>query len=480
MSETVRSFTRGTAAHARRRRFGCMPLPLFAVLIFLLVWAAWTTRDRQPMHELVPAQQNYRIFINDFLNKRSQIAQSQVWGLVPEDSLLAQLPAQLSSNFGMPEWVLNNLIYGTCLLSGQDVQGLSDVLLISRMSRVGCLAEKLHRIVPGIERDAAGGLQLRRINDASLYYAVRGRVLLASPSRDALIRALTLTPDHAQDPQLLRQQLEGMGGEDLSAHLRLRPEDPLGSFFLEISLALRLAPAEAQLHGRGVLQPAWHDQVREALGPITPATLRPAPSGLVSLSANFGHPIPEVWTALNEAWPQPWALHHQLFGWIDTREGAGAALQQMLAGLLPQTGPAWGMSWHGIDRYAIVPTPEVVAVLQADPASMEQVFQTWPRPPDGVTPWDSVPRYDAGRQVIYLPMPGAPALEPTAAIYGSGLLISSSRLVAEKVLSQPVPTGALQTKGNLYFEAFPPETVEAVVEAGREFVHFGALRGHTS
>ncbi|MBI2435307.1 MAG: hypothetical protein HYV26_20820 [Candidatus Hydrogenedentes bacterium] len=479
MSETVRSFTRPGLPRTRRRAGGLLRYGVLALLLLCLLWAGWVTRDAQPLHALVPVQQDYRVFINDFLNKRTQIATSEVWALAPEGSAIAQIPAQLSSNFGMPEWVLNNLIYGVCLLSGNDLQTFSDILLVTRMTRVGCLIEHFHNFLPGIDEDPAGGLNLRFVPESHVYYAVRGRVLIASPSRDALIRSLTLTADQALGEAALEEQINAPGAEDLNAHLRLGADDPLGDVFEELWVALRLGPAQAQLRCRGGLQPAWRRRFEAVLADVTPQSLRPAPEGLLTLSANVGKPLPEVWAALNEAWPEPWGLHQQLFGWLDTRQGTGASVGTMLAGLLAQTGPAWALSWHGIDTLAMIPTPEIVAVLQADPSQLEQVFANWPEPPVETPAWESVPRYDAARQVVYLPMPGGPSLEPTAAIQGNGLFLSSSRRVAGELLSKPVAGGVIERKGNLTIDFFPQPALQAVVDAGLEFAHFGALRGYT-
>ena len=161
----------------------------------LCAWVAWVTRDAYPLQRFIAADRSYEFYAKDFLHKRTRLAEARIWRLLPESTPLASDFATLSEKLDMPGWVLGNIAFSTFHVSGHDLDGFSDPLLISRMSRIGCLIERFHRFFGEVAHDSAGGLDLRSIDGGALFYAVRGRILLVSPNRDALIRALTLTPD---------------------------------------------------------------------------------------------------------------------------------------------------------------------------------------------------------------------------------------------------------------------------------------------
>lgn len=62
---------------------------------------------------------------------------------------------------------------------------------------MGLLLERIHTFADFIQDDEAGGLHLRYLPDARLYYAVRGRILIVTPSRDRLVESLTLPAGEA-------------------------------------------------------------------------------------------------------------------------------------------------------------------------------------------------------------------------------------------------------------------------------------------
>ncbi|HNR30818.1 MAG TPA: hypothetical protein PKI11_08000, partial [Candidatus Hydrogenedentes bacterium] len=243
-----------------RRKGGCFGSLLLGTLAVLLVWALWATRDSYSMHELIPDGQHYQVFVGGLLNKRESIAASPAWALAPRGSAIAELPELLRRNFGMPDWLLNNLVYDGCHVSGHDAARFDDVLFVTRMSRVGCLAEKFHRFV-GVAGDFTGGLRLRFFAPANLYYAVRGRVLVASPSRNAVIRAVTLRREDALPQDVLAKGLEEAGGADVYGRFAFEETEAAGEVFADARVMLRFEETgmSAMLHG--ALRPPWRERL---------------------------------------------------------------------------------------------------------------------------------------------------------------------------------------------------------------------------
>ena len=81
---------------------------------------------------------------------------------------------------------------------------------------------------------------------------------------------------------------------------------------------------------------------------------------------------------------------------------------------------------------------------------------------------------------MYIPMAGGPALEPTAGVYGNGLLLATSRRVGDDLLGRAYERRATTKPGNLYVRLNPQAFVEQCVEAGRLLAEDGLLRGYST
>lgn len=467
MSDVVRVYNRAMSLGNRRGRTRRVVLSLLGVV---LLWLVWTTRDSQPMGKLIPAKQTYQVYVGDPMGKRAAIAQSPLWSLAPKDSSVAKLRAQLAVNFGVPEWILNNLIYGVCHVSGNDMKAFSDPLIVTRMSRIGCLIEKCHYFVPGLHGDYAGGLRLRTLSKAGLFYAVRGRVLLMSPSRDALIRALTLTNEQTVGRDALVKIARELGSDSVSAHLNFGEHDQLGDLFESARLELRMGRDALRLNCEATLRPACRERMAGILGKAAPRTLLLPPEGFLMLTSDFGETLPECWSGLNKAFPS--VFSSELLAPLAKLPNAAAA-----APLLGLLGPGIRLSWTGVDQNEMLPTPELVGTFDADPDQVRALLGAIPAPPAGTPPWESYPRYDAASGMLCLPLVGGPSMEPTAAPYGKSLLISSSRSVAENLLSKAPLSEAVPEPGNLYLRIQPYPALQSLVQAAEPFVELGVVRG---
>jgi hypothetical protein len=387
----------------------------------------------------------------------------------------------LQTDGGMPEWVLNNLIRQQLYVLGNDLSGFSDVLALTKMSRIGCLLERLHPFMRGIDNDYAGGLRLRKLIDGAGYYAVRGRVLLFSPSRDVLIRALTLADDATIDPVTMAN-LTRSGTEDLRGVVLLDPADPLGATFQSIAFAVRIDDAMAHTRFRGIFRSAWRDRFGPLVQGVSPRKLLAPPVGVIEMSADFGKPLKDVWTGLGQALNVPFMQPAQWQLWEQPRPGQETAIAPLITAALGPLGPGLRLSCVGVDLNEIVPMPELVATLDADPGAVQALVKAIPPLPPaaaGLMEWDTFPRVTPEGNVVYLPMMGGPSLEPTAAAYGNSLLVSSSRTVAQQLLAAPPKFAELPEPANLYMRVTPGPCVHDVVEAGRLLTETNFLRGYT-
>lgn len=484
MSEVLRTYTPLSGSPKRRSvRRGRKRLRrvVLGIMVMLLIWAAWATRDSEAVTRFIPAGQAYQLYAGEIIKKRMEIAESSVWNLLPPESPLLEVRKQLSGSLGMPDWVLNNLVYDLLHVSGKDLDAFNDVLVVTHMSRTGCLIEKCRGFVPGIDNDHAGGLELRRVRDANVYYAVRGRVLLMSPSRQAIIRALTLTKEDSIPENALSSGLQEMaGGEDLCGNIQLPEGNPLGKICESLRFAARMTASQIRLSCQGTLRPAWRDRLSGLLEGATPQTLKMPPDGLVSLSADFGKPLNKAAAGVAQALDSAPAWLSEWISGENAATGAPATLQAATQALLAMLGPGIRLSWQGIDQNEIFPAPELVLFSDCNDALVSELLASLPAAP-AATPeeWSFAPQYDPKTGVVHVPLIGGPSLEPAIAVHGKQLLVSSSSTVADSLLAQPAATEPMPTPGNLYLRIRPLPAFQACTDSALQFAEFGLIRGQT-
>ncbi len=475
MSETVRSYT--GSGPSMKRRGGWGRSIALGIIVLLLMTAVWTTRDTCPMEDVIPASQTYHLFANDVLAKRDAIANSRIAEALAKAGVV-DLAKTLHGDAGIPEWVLNNLVPTVCHVSGNDVASMSDLLFVSRMSRVGCLLARMQRWIPGVKGDPAGGLHIASLPDAGIYFATRGRVLLASPSRDALIGALTLRPGDAMHRDTMANALKGLGAEDIAGVLAFASADPMLRAFKGARFAIRIERDSLQVKVRAALDPEWEAGMHGALEGLAPQPLIAPPDGFVGLSANFGKPVHELWTAgARMAGKEAWA-ETQWQAWSASSEPSGG-LPKFATALLGPLGPGIRFSWCGVDLNEMIPVPQVVLTFDADPQSVSTSFATLPPLASDIHRYDFVAQYDAEAKEVLLPLIGGSSMEPTAGLYGNALLIGSSRVVAEKLLAETPKAERLPQPGNLYLCIRPQASLEAATQFAGIFAENHLLRDVT-
>lgn len=480
----------------RRKHRGCAGLllvPLF--LIALVAYAFWTTRDTYSVARLIPKDQRFRVFAGEVLNKRGKIAASRVWQALPESWGLEGMSAALNRDLHLPEWVLNNIVGPVCYISGNDLNGFSDVLFVTKMRRIGCLVERFHWLGSAIEEDHAGGLELRSVKELNAFYAVRGRVLLVSLSRTALIHALTLREEEALDAQTLSASAEVFGAEDVHGTVSFDGLPPaqgepaaacLGAQARDVltsaSFAVRVEPESLHIKCRGALSPAWAGRLSTLIEGASPRKLEAPPAGLAGLSADLGKPLRAVWADINQALAAPIAWEDLRAKWApraNKKEDALDLVPAVLELLASSAGTGIRVSWYGADLNDIVPIPEFVATLDMAPETVDTFFQSLP-PPGDAKPWESRPFYDPEKRQVHVPMPCGPALEPTFAPFNGGLLISTSARASGELLSAAPGKRPLEDPGNLYCVVKPYACVKTVHDAAALLAENGLLKDYTS
>lgn len=479
MSETPRTYAGlGRPLSQRRapgRRLGPGAWMALGAVAVAVVYGLWTTRDRYPMEEFIPAEQRLQIVVSDVLNKRGKIANSRVWEALPDAGELREITDLLNSEIALPGWVVNNLIGRECHLSANRLEGLEDAIFVTRMTPVGTLLERLNLFVPGIERDRAGGLHVRRLPEAGLYYAVRGRVLVVSPSRRALIYSLTLSEEERAVPGAVAAALAAAGSEDVSGTLRLDENEGLGRVFRSLSFALQFEPDRAGAKLRGVFRPEWEERLSALLDGAEPRPLAKPVEGRLMVSVDLGLEVKELWAALGEAFENLPISRDQWAEW-ERMEGKGAGV---LTALLGPAGPGLRLTWQGVDLNEMIPVPKVVALAQGDEGAVRRVMEALPEPPSGPALVNPLPYFDREVGRAFVPSIGGPSMIPTVGLRDGTLLVSSGLGVADALWAGDPDLGYLPDPGNIYVCLRPLPCVEAIVETGALLAENGLLKGHS-
>lgn len=491
MSETVRSYTgtRSLKAMRRRRRRprGCFPFRWFFLFLVALAGAYvyWVTRDTHSPAQLIPAHQKYNLVLREILSKRGRLAESSVWRAFPAEWGVGRVPEMLSRNVGMPEWVVNNLAVGDCYISGNDMRSFDDALIVTRMSHIGAILERILILSSKVDYEHVGGLGLRVYDGGRFLYAVRGRVIVLSPSREALIQSLTLHDGDMLGESGLSAILAQAGSEDLRGTVALDDDDPMGTVLQYLRFSARLDALRAHVSCRARLRGEWAERAAPLLEGLRPQPLLMPPDGMAGLSLNMGRSVKSLWLSLEPVLGRASSAEPPLFSeerwaqWQQLPAEGPPGFAQFLTALTADLGPGMRIGWHGVDLNELLPVPELVAVFETGGSDAKALLDALPEPPAGAQPWDPYPRRHAETGLVSVPMLGGPSIEPTAGVWGDHLLLSTSRSVAEALVARPPAELPLDRPGNIYLRVKPLPCVQAVIGAGQLLVDVDALRGYT-
>ena len=484
MSDVVRNFSMGGSLRKRRRDLrrraaGRIGRGVRFLCLLVACAALWLSRDNYEMGALIPKDRSFQACVVDVMRKEEMLGTSRLWELLPAGDATRAGFDRISANPPLPKWLLNNLSTGISHWSSSRPDNFEDLLVVTRMTRIGCLAEKVLHFLPMIQSDNAGGLHLRHVPDAALYYAVRGRVLLASPSRRILAHALTLDDGEAAGRTALAEWSAAAAGADLYGRIDPAAVPELKGTFDAVQFSLWMEPASIRASVKARIGDAWKQRFAGLLDGTTPRSLRAAPDGCIMLSADFGKPVGETLLQLARACGQEDKAALLLGAGAVSDNTAFAPAIALLQGVLNGANGGLRLSWTGVDVNEMMPVPILAGSLDGGVKAVAALIIAPPAVPAEIPAVDTVPRVDVEKKLVYLPMVGGPSMKPTFAIQNDGLLFSTSLATATEMLAAP-PAATLETKGNLYLCVRPKPAAQAVVDMGRELAEFHLIRGETA
>lgn len=481
MSEEVLRFYQrgaqgGRGLRLRPKRPPIIRYTLLALLIAVPVAALWLTRDSWDMGQVIPKDQNYTIVFPNLIEGRQIIARSTLWELLPADSEWRAMQGELTRDFGLPEWLVNNFLVGPVYICGSDFESFKDAVLVTRMTRLGTLLQLFSSWSDRVEMDPAGGLDLRRVKDTDVLLAVRGRVLLVSRDRNALIRSLVLQPDDSMGPEGFEQTLASLKDEMMELRVRPGAWATAAPHVDAAELHVWMDDANARVVLASRLTEASRDLLQPLLQKARPAALPPALPGALQLSANLGMPAAESWSAIATLFGGTFDPAESVVQLLkpEARSVAGDALR----GVLKDLGPSWSLTYRGVNPWAMLPMPKFAALFDSRTPWNSGMLTAMPSLPEGVQPWEAWPRPSEDKRYIHIPLPGGKDLEPVIAPFDGKLLVCTALPDALDLLATPALPADPGAKGNLLVEATPAALLQDALEVGLQLTDLGLIRGH--
>lgn len=483
--EVVRNYTWGGSLRRRRRdlrrRTTGVAKIMLPIILIILAWGFWITRDNYGREGFIPADAQVEVYMDDVVARKAKLAENRLISLAPEGSDVQIILESITGDIPVPEWIINNLSGDVLHLYSPSIAQMNELVATSHMTRIGCIVERFMRFTANVQKDYAGGLQLRFMPDIGLYYAVRGRVLLLSQSRESLIQALTLRQDAALPTEQFMDGFQKAKGADVLCVLKADAVDMAVKPFEQIEVALRLETDSILAAVNGNISRKFIEEHAPFLANITPQPLDAPFEGMVSASMNFGMPLRDILDAVDESLPALEVATDFIKGKpndTDTVASIGE-ITTLLQQALRITGAKTRLVWTGVDAYEMLPAPFLAAAFEADADAALALFER-------VVPSNTVNedidltlRLDEEHLVAYSPVIGGESIEPAVASYGNGLIVSSSALMAKELVKSPAATKKYSESGNLYLSIKPHSVAESLLNAAREFAISGLLRGYT-
>ncbi len=483
MSETVRNYSWGSSASKHRRghqshRAGIARV-LFPVLLIMLFWVLWITRDNYSMERFISRDRVYEAYINNIVARRHDVFKSNVWRLLPEGSQARAIMDKASGKLPVPEWLLNNLSAGLCHISGMGFDRPEDILVATRMTRIGCLAEGMVRRLSAVTEDYSGGLKLRHIPEAGLFYAVRGRTLLFTVSRERLIKALTLAETDALNKNEFEEGIRMAGKEDI--YCRLIPGAISTSFnpFDKLDVVARFEDDSVRMLVQGVFSAVFKEDYGVLLQEPSEKSL-PAPfDAYASVSLDLGQPLSKFIEALTHVSSETGLVPQGVLNAYAPAQAGDiiASMPPLAAAVLSQSGPRIRMGWFGFDHLEMIPAPLLASTFETEQEAVFSLYGGIVTPP-GPREIDLAPNVGQD-MVVHVPFIGGPNLKPTLAPFSKGFILSSSLPLANALKSAPSLAEELHQTGNLYVSIKPREAVQSLANVAKELAFSGLLRGYT-
>ncbi|NLN93633.1 MAG: hypothetical protein GX130_10055 [Candidatus Hydrogenedens sp.] len=476
----------GAASKLKMRQSPSIRGPFVFFFLLLIVaaatWLFWPSPTGGEMESFIPADHGIEIYIHDPATRRSELMKNPLLDTIPSGTAAGQYKQILTRDLPLPGWLLNNLSSGLFHISLADNSSPNEILIITRMTRIGLFTEKFFSRSGRVTKERAGGLDLKKVRDAELYYSVRNKYLLLSPSRDILIRSLTLPAEEAIER---KKFLDGsLFSREADVYCRFAGQvfSPQPDLFSDLSVALRLNQAVPRISVLGSFSDMAAVKYASLLQETVSEDALDTPlEGIASLSVNLGMPLPEWYGKLVEIESGTGGLYDWLVLPEALPEDAGATdmLQYLLATLFHSAGERFRLAWFGFDETEVLPAPLLAGTLEARTDALHAAYDLVPEPSLSNEMIDLYPHIDSEELLATLPFIGGENMTPSMNLYSQGVLLSSSEgLVRDLVQWEPVAS-KMGKKANLYFHLRPAQAWDAVVPSLCELAAAGLLRNHS-
>lgn len=454
-----------TPASTRRRRGSPMLRLLFLIVIIGAgSWVYWITRDTVPPHALVPSDAPLTITISDPMGVKEAFASSSIWeASAIFDTRAADVQRALAEPIPLPPWVLNHVLGHKLYGYTFDSIDPTHCVMLSKMTRVGVLLERgAIQFSDAITSDWAGGLKLRHVPEANLYYAVRGRMLVASGDRASLVRALTLRSTDTIGGAQYDANVAGANKGGI--YFRIAEDDTI-PWARDLDTVVRIDGKTVEAVSRGRMSAEWAHRLAPLMDRSKPLPLSHFDGDALSIALNVGKGAEEVVEGFSRAY-DPESDNSYWAEWArPTSSDEPWSFGHFLAEILRDCEGELSLGWSDVNPDEIMPIPLVrlwaegtLDVGRFNPVSDE--------------PHAAVPQASEGGDSVTLPMPGGASFQPRAHLSDGGVLITN---VGDGVPS----TRTRGEPGNLRIEIDPTRVATLVQQLGQPWADQGLLAGHT-
>lgn len=377
MSEVERSYSRRGRGGATGGSLPQQGSFLFTRAVILLVvgsiiFAFWISRDTHDIEVFIERDPNSLFVVQELLQNRERFFASPVWNGLSDSAKSNSVATVLATPLSVPEWVSRNVIGRYALVTTQHETRSDQAVYMTKMSRVGTVLERVLRPTRVTRSEKSGGLRLRVLSEAGLFYAVRGRVLLVSASRRALIHTLTLSDDERLPEGEWDDSVWNLGPDLVRGHVTLSPDSRWSDYFGSIAFAFELNDTEGALRIR--VRPnenLYSKLVPQLRGKEATKLIRPLP-GALTLSTDLGISYTELEELIrtvvepNASDDAPWNI-----GFLDDRNTNRNEYTQSILG---SAGTKIAQTWHGYTLDDIEPTTKLTTIAEFSGDEFENAF----------------------------------------------------------------------------------------------------------
>ena len=478
MSDAVRNYS-GTYSSPRPTsrglfRGGRRLTQLLLILLLLGTGCAfWIARDTHEIHEFVPVETEYLITSQDLVQNRDRFLGSSIWKALPESWASHPILELLNTQISTKDWVLRNVLGQRILIYGHDSETFSDAVYIMRMTAVGTLLERNYHRRDYNVYDPAGGLNLRWLVDHDLYYSVRGRLIVASTSREALIRALTLKSEETFGVEDWDDSLWPTGDEDVRGLIHLTTQNNDTPYFKALGFAARFEGNQGLLKLNLPHTEAFYQEFNlDSLGSKIPRMTTPV-EGPISLSSNMNIDVEAMWSLLGEIDGASLFLEPMWEQWGG--DSPESSMPAYVGTILGDVDTSYALTWHGFNLRDIVPTSTYSMVTSYEGDRLAMALNTAQEKNDSIVFSSLQTRFNEEQNWLEINSMGADSM--TTVLYETGVssVLLTSSLIKAKHIKDEKPSGDSLGEGHFYIRLFPKQIVQEYGDFSLELLEGGLL-----